>query len=83
MGAGDSVLGIASMLLCLKAPLSCCLSINLFGAISTSIIGHSNYIKKKRNIKINRIRFKMNVLITGGAGFIGSHLVDFLIKKKY
>ena len=26
---------------------------------------------------------KMKVLITGGAGFVGSHIVDFLIKKNY
>ena len=26
---------------------------------------------------------KKNVLITGGSGFIGSHVVDTLIKKKY
>ena len=25
----------------------------------------------------------MKVIILGGAGFIGSHLTDFLLKKKY
>ena len=25
----------------------------------------------------------MNILITGGAGFIGSHIVDFLLSKNH
>ncbi len=52
MGAGDSVLGISSMLLALNAPLNIVAYLsNLFGAISTSIIGHSNSIKKKEILK--------------------------------
>ena len=33
--------------------------------------------------KINLDSMKKNVLITGGSGFIGSHVVDALIKNKY
>ena len=52
MGAGDTVLGIASMLLSLNAPLNIVAYLsNLFGAISTSIMGHSNSVKKKDILK--------------------------------
>lgn len=52
MGAGDSVLGISSLLFSINAPLGVVAYIsNLFGAVSTSILGHSDYIRKKEILK--------------------------------
>ncbi len=52
MGAGDSVLGISSLLFSINAPLEVVAYIsNLFGAVSTSILGHSDFIKKKEILK--------------------------------
>ena len=52
MGAGDSVLGISSLLFSINAPLGVIAYIsNLFGAISTSILGHSDFIRKKEILK--------------------------------
>jgi cytidyltransferase-like protein len=52
MGAGDSVLGISTLLLSVKASINVVAYLsNLFGAIATSIIGHSNSVKKKDILK--------------------------------
>ena len=52
IGAGDSVLGISSLLFSINAPLGVIVYIsNLFGAISTSILGHSDFIRKKEILK--------------------------------
>ena len=52
MGAGDSVLGISSLLFSINASIEVIAYIsNLFGAISTSILGHSDFIRKKEILK--------------------------------
>ncbi len=52
MGAGDSVLGISSLLFSINTPIDIVAYLsNLFGAVSTSILGHSDYIKKKEILK--------------------------------
>jgi rfaE bifunctional protein nucleotidyltransferase chain/domain len=48
MGAGDAVFGISSLLIKLAAPENVVAYLsNLFGALATSIVGHSSYIKEK------------------------------------
>ncbi|MFC1912161.1 GDP-mannose 4,6-dehydratase [Chloroflexota bacterium] len=32
---------------------------------------------------MGRIREESKVLVTGGAGFIGSHIAELLVKRKY
>ena len=53
MGAGDSVLGISSLLFSIKASIGGVIAYisNLFGAVSTSILGHSDFIRKKEILK--------------------------------
>ena len=52
MGAGDSVLGISSLLFSINTPIDIVAYLsNLFGAVSTSILGHSDFIKKKEILK--------------------------------
>ena len=52
MGAGDSVLGISSLLFSINTQIDIVAYLsNLFGAVSRSILGHSDYIKKKEILK--------------------------------
>lgn len=52
IGAGDAVFGIASLMASKKLDINVITFLsNIFGALSTKIIGHSNFIQKKEVIK--------------------------------
>jgi len=39
-------------------------------------------IEKKLSKVINKIMAKNKIIVTGGAGFVGTNLINFLLKKK-
>ena len=47
------------------------------------ILKLKKYVIKFMKLKIIILKNKMRYLITGGAGFIGSHLAEQLVKSKY
>ena len=61
-----------------------CLIGSISAALKTNIVGNSETVKIK-DIKDTLKKFfkklVMNILITGGAGFIGSHVSEYFIKK--
>ena len=50
--------------------------------MTTTLVLFGKFFDINNKLYFKKLRFNMNILVTGGVGYIGSHIVEQLVKKK-